>query len=122
MNTALWIVQILLALMFMFHGGLMLFPPATLPAGMAYIMAIPTGFRRFIGVAEILASIGLVLPALTGILPWLTPLAAVGLMIVLVGAVITHIRRKEYPNIVLNLVLLAMATFVAYGRLVVVPF
>jgi hypothetical protein len=89
---------------------------------MAYITAIPTGFRRLIGVAEILAGIGLALPTLTGILAWLTPLAAMGLIIVMVGAVIFHIPRKEYPNIVFNLVLLALAAFVAYGRFVVVPF
>lgn len=121
MNIVLWIIQVLLALMFLFHGRLMLFPPTSLQAGMAYIMAIPTGFRRFIGVAEILAGIGLILPALTGILPWLTPLAAVGLVITMAGAVIFHIPRQEYPNIGFNLILLAMAAFVAYGRFVIVP-
>jgi uncharacterized membrane protein YphA (DoxX/SURF4 family) len=121
MNTVLWIIQVLLALMFLLHGRLMLFPPASLQSGMAYIMAIPTGFRRFIGVVEILAGIGLVLPALTGLLPWLTPLAAVGLIIVMVGAVIFHIPRQEYPNIGFNLILLALAAFVAYGRFVIVP-
>ena len=84
-------------------------------------MAIPAGLRRFIGAAEILAGIGLILPALTGILPWLTPLAAVGLIIVMVGAVIFHIPRKEYPNIAFNVILLALAAFVAYGRFVLVP-
>jgi uncharacterized membrane protein YphA (DoxX/SURF4 family) len=116
MNIALWIIQILLALMFLFHGRTMLFPPASLQSGMAYIMEIPTGFRRLIGVAEILAGIGLVLPALTGILPWLTLLAAIGLVILMVSAVIFHILHKEYLNIALNLILLALAAFVAYGR------
>ncbi len=121
MNTLLWIVQILLALMFLFHGRIMLSPPASLQAGMAYIRAIPIGLRRFIGVAEILAGIGSVLPALTGVLPWLTPLAAVGLVILMVAAAIFHIPRKEYGNVVFNLILLALAAFVAYGRFVVVP-
>jgi len=85
------------------------------------MLSIASGFRRFIAVAEVLAGIGLILPVLTGVLPWLTPLAAVGLMIVLAGAVIFHIRRKEYPNILFKLVLLAMTAFVAYGRFVVVP-
>lgn len=122
MEIALWIVQILLTLNFLLHGRMMLSPPASAQRGMAYVMAIPTGFRRFIGVAEILAAIGLILPALTGVLPWLTPLAAVGLIIVMVGAAIFHILRREYPNIVFNLVLLALAAFVAYGRFVAVPF
>ena len=121
MNIVLWIIQILLVLVFLSHGRLMLLPPASLQSGMAYIMAIPTGFRRFIGIAEILASIGLVLPALTGILPWLTPLAAAGLVIPMVSAVIFHILRKEYPNIAFNLILLALAVFVTFGRFVIVP-
>jgi uncharacterized membrane protein YphA (DoxX/SURF4 family) len=79
------------------------------------MLEIPSGFRRFIGTAEILAGPGLILPVLTGILPWLTPLAAVGLIIVMLGALIFHIRRKEYPNIGMNLVLLVLAVFVAYG-------
>ena len=117
MNVAIWVVQILLALMFLFHGRTMLSPPASAQQSMMInIMAI-----RFIGVAEILAAIGLILPALTGIVPILTPLAAVGLVIVMIGAVIFHIPRKEYPNIVFNLILLALAVFVAYGRFVAVP-
>jgi len=121
MNIALWIVQVLLALIFLFHGWTMWTLPASAQQGMAYMQSIPPGFRRFIGVAEILAGIGLILPALTGILPWLTPLAGVGLMIVMAGAVIFHIRRKEYPNILFNLVLLALTAFVVYGRFVVAP-
>ncbi len=120
MDVILRIVQVLLALMFLFHGRMMWVPP-TGQTQMAYIQAIPTGFRRFIGTAEVLAAIGLILPALTHVLPWLTPLAAVGLVIVQIGAIIFHIPRREYPNIVFNLVLLALAAFVAYGRFVAVP-
>ena len=120
MNIALWIIQVLLAFVFIAHGRLMVFPAATAQSGMDYILAIPMGFRRFVGVAESLGGIGLILPALTRILPWLTPLAAMGLVIVMIGAVIFHIPRKEYPNIVFNLVLLALAAFVAYGRFVLV--
>jgi len=85
---------------------------------MNYIEAIPVGLRRFTAVAESLAGAGLILPWLTGILPWLTPLAAMGLVLVMIGAVIFHIPRREYPNIVFNLVLLALAAFVAYERFV----
>jgi len=122
MNTVLWIVQILLALLFLFHGWMMLTTTTAVSQPMmGYVLAIPVPFRRFIGVAEILAGVGLILPALTGILPWLTPLAAVALVIVMIGAVLFHIPRKEYPNIVFNLILLALAAFVAYGRIVVAP-
>ncbi len=122
MNTPIWIVQVSLALMFLFHGWVMGTTTTSVSQPMmAYILAIPIAFRRFIGTAEILGGIGLVLPALTRILPWLTPLAAGGLVIVMIGAVVFHIRRQEYPNIVFNLVLLVLAAFVAYGQLVVVP-
>ena len=121
MNTILWISQILLALMFLLHGRLMLSPPASPARGMAYILALPPGFRRFIGVAEILAAVGLTLPGLTNILSWITPWAAAGVVIVMISAVIFHIPRREYPNGILNLVFLALAIFVAYGRFVLVP-
>ncbi len=141
MNIVLWIVQILLALMFLLHGRMMLAAsaaqpaatqPATAQAGtsqtatpqanmMAYIQDIPPGFRRFIGVAEVLAAAGLILPGLTGILPWLTPLAAAGLVIVMIGAVIFHIPRHENPNLIFNLILLVLSAFVAYMRWFVLP-
>jgi uncharacterized membrane protein YphA (DoxX/SURF4 family) len=120
MNIILWIVQVLLAFAFIYHGWMMWFlPPQARQGGqMNYIEAIPSGLRHFTAVAESLGGVGLILPQLTGILPWLTPLAAVGLVLVMVGAVIFHIPRKEYPNIVFNLVLLALAAFVAYQRFV----
>ena len=120
MNIILWIVQILLAFVFISHGRLMLsLPPQAREGGqMAYIEAIPSGLRKFTAVAESLAGVGLILPWLTGILPWLTPLASAGLVLVMLGAIIFHIPRKEYPNIVFNLVLLALAAFVAYQRFV----
>jgi uncharacterized membrane protein YphA (DoxX/SURF4 family) len=117
-NIILWIIQVLLAFAFIYHGWMMLsLPPQARQGGqMDYVEAIPTGLRRFTAVAESLGGIGLILPQLTGILPWLTPLAAVGLVLVMVGAIVFHIPRKEYPNIVFNLVLLALAAFVAYER------
>jgi uncharacterized membrane protein YphA (DoxX/SURF4 family) len=122
MNTILWILQVVLALTYLSHGWLMLTVTTAVPQPMmAYILDIPVGLRRFIGVAEVLAGVGLVLPALTSILPWLTPLAAAGLALVMLGAVIFHAQRREYPNIAFNLVLLAIVAFVAYGRFVAVP-
>jgi uncharacterized membrane protein YphA (DoxX/SURF4 family) len=120
MNIILWIIQILLAFVFIYHGWMMWsLPPQARQGGqMDYIEAIPLGLRRFTAVAEGLAGVGLILPWLTGILPWLTPLAAAGLVLILIGAIIFHIPRKEYPNIVFNLVLLALAAFVAYERFI----
>jgi uncharacterized membrane protein YphA (DoxX/SURF4 family) len=123
MNILLWIFQILLAFVFINHGWLMLtLPKSTEQGQLGYIRAIPTAPRWFIAITESLGGVGLILPGLTSILPWLTSWAAVGLVIVMVGAVIFHIPRKEYPNIVFNLVLLALAAFVAYERFVMARF
>jgi uncharacterized membrane protein YphA (DoxX/SURF4 family) len=89
---------------------------------MTWASALPPLLVRFIGVVEFLAGIGLILPALTGILPWLTPLAAVGLVVVMLLAAIFHATRSEYGAIGANGVLLSLAAFVAYGRFVLVPF
>ncbi|PKO01493.1 MAG: hypothetical protein CVU43_12670 [Chloroflexi bacterium HGW-Chloroflexi-5] len=74
---------------------------------------------RAIGTIEVLSALGVVLPYLTGILTWLTPLAASGLAVTMGGAISTHLRRKEYPMIIVNLVLLAFAAFVVCVRLMV---
>jgi len=122
MNIAIWIVQALLALAFVMSGISKMFQPyEKLAAQMAYVNDFTPGVMRAIGAWEVLGAIGVVLPAWTGILPWLTPLAAAGLAVNMGGAMSTHLRRKEYPMIVANLVLLALAAFVVYGRLVVVP-
>ena len=121
LNIGLWIMQILLALAFLVHGRMMISPQESMRDRMGYIFAISPRFRTFVGVAELLAAAGLILPGLTGILPVLTPLASVGLVIVMIGAIIFHIQRKEYPNLVLNLILLLLAAFVAYGRFVLLP-
>jgi hypothetical protein len=63
-----------------------------------------------------LGAVGVVLPALTGILPWLTPIAATGLVLTMIGAALTHLRRGEYPNIIANMVLLTLAVVVVFGR------
>ena len=76
---------------------------------------------RLIGILEILGAIGLILPAVTGIWPWLTPLAAAGLVLTMVGAMIVHGRRGEFSSIWMNIVLLALAAFVLFGRFIVVP-
>ena len=114
MNIFLWVLQVLLAVVFLAHGWLFLFPPESMVAVMN--ATISPGFRLFLGVAEVLAAIGLTLPGLTRILPWLVPTAAAGLMIVMIGAITLHVSRGEVSSAITTTVLLALLTFVAYMR------
>ena len=123
MNVAIWIVQILLALAFGAAGFMKITQPREkLQTNMKWVEDFAPNTIKGIGTLEALAAIGLILPFLTGILPILTPLAAVGLILVMVGAIYTHFRRGEASVTVVNLVLLLLAAFVAYGRFVLVPF
>ncbi len=122
MNIALWIVQILLALAFAMAGIMKVTQPIDrLETRMGWVKDIGPRGVRLIGSLEILGAIGLILPAVTGILPWLTPVAAICLALTMVGAMITHGRRGEYSSIGANVVLLILALFVVYGRFVIVP-
>lgn len=115
MTIALWIAQILLALAFLMAGAVKIAKPREeLRENMAFVEDFGDGAVKFIGVAEVLGAIGVVLPAATGIAPILTPLAATGLAITMVIAGIVHVRRNE--PFVPNIVLFALATFVAWGR------
>jgi uncharacterized membrane protein YphA (DoxX/SURF4 family) len=117
MNIALWVLQVLLAFFFIFHAFLLFRPsPERLQSGMKYILEMGASLRMFAAVAEGLAGICLVLPALLRILPWLTPTAAAGLVVLMVGAIVFHVRRREYPNIGLNAILGVLAAIVAWGR------
>lgn len=119
MNIALWVLQALLAAAFLAHGLLFLFPPADMLELMN--ATIPPAFRIFLGVAEVLAAVGLTLPAITRVQPWLVSCAAVGLMIVMIGATVLHIARGEVSSAITTAILLVMATFVAYMRWKVLP-
>jgi uncharacterized membrane protein YphA (DoxX/SURF4 family) len=114
MNAVLWVLQGLLALTFAYHGYLK-FSPNDLEL-LAWLYDLPPGLRIFLGVAEIAAVLGLILPGVTKIGTWLTPLAASGLVLVLVGAIIFHIPRGEWVMIYGNAFLLVLSAFVAYGR------
>lgn len=114
MNIVLWILQVLLAVAFFAHGLLFLRPPAELVEQIN--ASLPRWFQLFLGVAEVLAAVGLTLPGLTRMLPWLVTWAAAGIMIVMVSATIFHVARGEISSAAITLVLLAMATFVAYMR------
>jgi putative oxidoreductase len=113
-HRILWTLQILLALVFLAHGAMMLFPPAEVARLMN--QELPRWFQLFIGISEILAVVGLTIPAITGIQPWLVSWAAGGLMIVMVSATIFHLTRGEYSSAATTVVLLAMAITVAIAR------
>jgi len=114
MNIVLWILQVLLAAAFFAHGWIMLAPSPEIAAQMNAML--PGWFSLFIGVSEVLAAIGLTLPGLTHIHPWLVTWAAVGIMIVMVSATVLHVARNEIPQALITLPLLVMATVVAYAR------
>jgi uncharacterized membrane protein YphA (DoxX/SURF4 family) len=119
MNIVLWVVQVLLALAFFAHGWLFLLPPAAVAEQMN--ASLPRWFQLFLGVAEVLAAVGLTLPGVTRIMPWLVTAAAAGIMIVTVSATAFHLVRGEMSSAAITLLLLAMATFVAYMRHRVLP-
>jgi uncharacterized membrane protein YphA (DoxX/SURF4 family) len=113
MNIALWIIQGLLGLLFLFAGGMKLVLPI---AEMTKDIALPGMFLRFIGVAEVLGGLGLVLPGLTGIRPQLTPLAAAGLVIIMIGATVISFATSGFATALIPLIVGLLLVFVAYGR------
>jgi uncharacterized membrane protein YphA (DoxX/SURF4 family) len=127
MNIVLWILQGLLAVMFLIAGTM----KATMTKDglkekggerMAWVDDVSDSNLKLIGILELLAGIGLILPQLTGILPWLAPLAGVGLALTMIGALMLHMRRGDGTQaIVTNIALLLMAVFVAYGRFILIP-
>lgn len=116
MNIALWVVQALLALAFLMAGSMKAFQYEKAKATMAWVKDVSKGLVSFIGLAEILGALGLVLPAVLGLPAILTPLAAAGLVLTMLLAAGFHLKRGENQAIVANLVLGALAAFVAYGR------
>jgi putative oxidoreductase len=114
MNILLWVLQVLLALAFAAHGVMMLFPPPEIAAQMD--ANLPRWFSLFIGVAEVAAAIGLILPGLTRVMPFLVTWAAGGIMIIMVSATGYHAMRGEYSSSAITFILLLMATFLVYGR------
>jgi uncharacterized membrane protein YphA (DoxX/SURF4 family) len=113
MNLALWIIQALLAALFIFGGGMKLVLPLEKLTGP---VALPGLFLRFIGVCELLGGLGLILPSLLRIRPGLTPLAAVGLVIIMVGATWITISTGDVATAVVPFVVGILAAFIAYGR------
>jgi uncharacterized membrane protein YphA (DoxX/SURF4 family) len=123
MTYVLWIIQVLLALLFLFAGGMKLvIPPDVLASmGSPNQIPLPGWFVRFIGVCEVLGALGLILPGLLHIKPWLTPPAAAGLVVIMIGAVALTIAADGVAAGVVPLVVGLLAAFVAYGRWRLVP-
>jgi len=119
MNVALWIVQGLLAALFLFAGGAKLVLPLDQMVGP---VALPGWFLRFLGVAEVLGALGLVLPGLLRIRPGLTPLAAAGLVIIMIGATVITLVGGMVAVALMDLVVALLAAFVAYGRWRLAPY
>ncbi|HEY7106132.1 MAG TPA: DoxX family protein [Acidimicrobiia bacterium] len=121
----MWIVAGLLSVVFVVSGTAKLFVPkkklASVPLG-GWTENADARFVKGLGVLELLAAAGLILPAALDIAPVLAPLAAVGVALLMVGAMITHFRRHEPYGVMLNAAYLAMAVFLAWGRLGPEPF
>ena len=113
MTYALWIVQGLLALIFLYTGGIKLVLPLEKLTGP---VPLPGPFVRFIGVVEVLGAIGLILPGLLRIRPGLTPLAAAGLVIIMIGATVLTLAGGDVALALIPLVVGLLAAFVVYGR------
>lgn len=118
MNILLWLVQVVLAAAFGMAGFMKSTQPvdALVGAGIAWAAQLPLPMVRFIGISELLGAIGLILPAATKIKPALTPLAALGLLTIMILAMAFHVSRGEAQALPINMVLGGLAAFVAWGR------
>lgn len=117
LSIALWVVQVLLAALYIMAGSSKLFQPiAELAKMLPWATEMPAGMVRFIGLSELLGGIGLLLPSLLRIQPQLTPMAAIGLAVVQLLATGFHISRGETSVIGVNILFMALAVFVAWGR------
>ncbi len=117
MNAALWAAQGILAIIFMMAGAMKLMKTKSeLAEKMDWVEDFSQSTIRLIGAAEVMGTVGLILPALTGIAPILTPFAASGLAVITMGAMVVHLRRREYALALMGMMLAAMSVFVAWGR------
>jgi len=117
MNIALWIAQGLLAAMYLMAGTMKTFQTARAKELLPWAKNRSDGFVRFVGTSELLGALGLILPLVTGILPWLTPIAALGLSLIQMLAIFSeHLPKKEFNVIPVNVVLLGLSIFVVVGH------
>lgn len=117
MNIALWVAQGLLAAMYLMAGTMKTFQTAKVRPTMTWTRGHSDAFIRFVGISELLGALGLILPMLTGTLPWLTAIAAIGLSLIQLLAIFTeHLPKREFKVIPANVVLLGLSVFVIFGR------
>ena len=122
MNIFLWVIQILVALAFLAAGIVKVSQPLErLQKNMSWVTVTPLVLVRLIGTLEILGALGLILPAVTGIAPWLTTAAAIGLVLTMIGAIILHFRLHEANRAIAPLILLLLALLIVIGRLAWAP-
>lgn len=122
MNIAIWVIQALAAVVFLLTGGMKVSQPLDkLAKNMSWVNEFSPVQVRLIGTAEILGALGLILPGITGILPILTPIAAAALVVLMLGAVFTHVRLKEFDKVSAPIFPLILALLVAIGRFWVLP-
>jgi hypothetical protein len=120
MNTLLWICQVLLAIVYAGSGALKgtQSKARLLASGQTGVREYPIGFIRFIAACEVVGAVGLIVPRASGIAPALTPIAAIGLAVIMLGAARAHARLHEPRNVAANFLLIALCVFVAAGRLI----
>ncbi|MGG1551004.1 DoxX family protein [Paenibacillus ferrarius] len=116
MHITIWIVQGILALGFVYSGWMKAFRADQAQQSWSWVKDVPRGLVGFIGILELLGAVGLIVPQAAGISPWLTPVAALALAVVVLLGALFHIVRKEYKDIGVNLVFLALAVVVMIGR------
>ena len=121
MDTTIWIVQNLMAVLFVLHGIAMFNPPAPVRESIVKKMGYSLPFLKMIGTLEVLGGLGLIIPSWTRIMPILSPLAALGLMVIMIGAAISHARQGESKQTVATSVVTLLVAFVAIGRLWINP-
>ena len=115
-NILLWVLQWLFGIYFVVVGVLHFIVPEGLPAQMEWMYELSDTMHIIVGIAEIAGGLGLILPSVTRIRPELTVYAALGLLLVMVGAIIYHASRGEGESIATNVVIAAVMAFIAYGR------
>lgn len=122
LNIAIWVAQVVLALMFLMAGFVKTTQPIEqLSATMKWTAQVPSGLVRFVGISEFLGALGLLLPSIFRIKPILTPIAAMGIVTIMVFAIIFHISKGETSVIGVNIFIMLLAAFIAWGRFKKVP-
>jgi len=118
MNTILWVLQLSVAIVFLYSGTQKsIYSEQKLVAsGQTGVEGLPIGVIRFIGISEILGTIAIILPLLLHILPVLTTIAAICLAVIMIPAAVIHYKRREFKNVLTNCILFLICVFIAYGR------